>query len=126
MRNKTISKAEWEVMEVIWKDPPKTARQVIDLLSESRDWKPQTVKTLLARLTKKGALTVETEGNRYWYFPAVSRGEAIAEETDSFLSRVCRGSLAPMLTHLIESRERLSAEEIEALRELLEKKGSDS
>lgn len=110
-------------MEVVWNDPPVTARQVVMALGEAESWKPQTVKTLLARLVAKSVLRTEAEGIRFLYHPLVDRETAVAAETDSFLDRIRRGSLVPMLAHLIESKHQLSEEEIEALRGLLPKKG---
>ena len=52
-----ISDAEWEVMRVCWAaGAALTANQVVEALDGKKDWNPRTVKTLLNRLTKKGAL----------------------------------------------------------------------
>lgn len=106
-------------MEVVWGEPPVTAQQVSSALGEAEGWKPQTVKTLLARLIKKGALRAETEANRFLYFPVLERKEAVKVETDSFLDRISRGSLTPLLAHMVKGRRPLSDEEIKTLRDLL-------
>lgn len=121
-----ISLSEWKVMEVIWEDPPVTAQQVSEVLGERENWKPQTVKTLLGRLVKKGALVYESEGRRFQYTPAVQRNEAVVAETESFLDRISRGSLVPALQHLVQTTRPLKTEEIAALRELLKQKGGKS
>ncbi|MGJ8633354.1 MAG: BlaI/MecI/CopY family transcriptional regulator [Luteolibacter sp.] len=126
---KRISESEWKVMEVVWEGFPVTAQDVVAALGEVEEWKPQTVKTLLGRLVKKGALRAEAEGNRFLYFPIVERKEAVMAETDSFLERISRGSLTPMLAQMVKSRRKLSEEEIDALRDLLDgnetKKGEE-
>lgn len=114
-----ISESEWKVMEAVWAGPPVTAQQVSNILGEDEGWKPQTVKTLLARLVKKGALRAEAEGNRFLYFPEVERNAAVMAETSCFLDRISRGSLSPMLAQLVQGRRPLSSEEIDALRKLL-------
>ena len=116
-----ISESEWKVMEVIWAEPPTMARDVIDALAEAENWTPQTIKTLIGRLVKKGALSFEKEGNRYLYHPEIDRDAAVAAETGSFLDRVSRGSLAPMLAHLVDNRSSLDQDEIDILRQLLRK-----
>ncbi|MEO5915539.1 MAG: BlaI/MecI/CopY family transcriptional regulator [Luteolibacter sp.] len=121
-----ISESEWKVMEVVWAGPPVTAQHVTNELGEAQSWKPQTVKTLLARLVAKSVLRTEADGIRFLYHPEVSRETAVAAETDSFLDRIRRGSLVPMLAHLMESKRPLSEEEIEALRGLLPEKGGKS
>ncbi|MEO5716553.1 MAG: BlaI/MecI/CopY family transcriptional regulator [Luteolibacter sp.] len=120
-----ISESEWKVMEVVWTGPPVTAQQVTNALGVSEGWKPQTIKTLLARLVVKSVLRTEADGNRFLYYPEVSREAAVAAETDSFLDRIRRGSLVPMLAHLMESKRPLSHEEIEALRSLLPERNSE-
>ncbi|HRQ87969.1 MAG TPA: BlaI/MecI/CopY family transcriptional regulator [Bacteroidia bacterium] len=122
-RSPQISPSEWKVMEVVWEDPPVTAQQVSEALGEQENWKPQTVKTLLARLVKKGVLDYESEGRRFHYNPAVGREEAVVAETESFLDRISRGSLVPALQHLVQTTRPLGSEEIEALRELLKREG---
>ena len=114
-----ISESEWKVMEVVWLNPPVSSQQVVGALCEVESWKPQTVKTLLSRLVKKGALSAEAEGNRFLYSPILKREAAVKEETKSFLDRVSRGSLAPMLTQLVGKRP-LSDEEIQSLRNILD------
>lgn len=106
-------------MEVVWAGPPVTAQQVTNALGEAESWKSQTVKTLLARLVKKDVLRSESEGNRFLYFPQIKRQDAVRAETNSFLDRISRGSLVPMLAQLVNGQRPLSAEELDALRKLL-------
>lgn len=110
-------------MEVVWEAPPVTAQHVSEVLGERENWKPQTVKTLLARLVKKGVLAYESEGRRFHYTPVIARDEAVVAETESFLDRISRGSLLPALHHLVQTTRPLEPEEIEALRGLLKQKG---
>lgn len=118
---KQISDAEWKVMEIIWKSPSVTSHRLCKLLGEQEGWKPQTVKTLISRLVKKGAVEYEVEANRYLYSPVISRNEAVGAETESFLDRISRGSLAPILSHFVETGRPLAKDEVEALRELLKR-----
>lgn len=111
-------------MEVIWQDPPGNTQDVVKALEREAEWKKQTIKTLLARLVKKGALRVEPQGNRYLYHPEVSKQEAVAAETDSFLSRICKDSLEPMLSHFIDTDRPFSEDEIAALRRILAKESN--
>ena len=113
-------------MEVVWHNPPVTARQVTDALGEREGWKPQTIKTLISRLVKKGALQYEVEGKRFLYSPLIEREAAVDAETDSFLNRVSRGSFVPMLSHLVGIQRPLEKEEIEVLRDLLKNEEDQS
>ena len=116
-----ISDAEWDVMQVLWDTAPLTANEVVERIAARNDWNPRTVKTLLNRLVKKGALGYETEGNRYRYSPRVSRDECVGRESRSFLSRVFGGAVGPMLAHFVNEAP-LTPEEIQALRKVLERR----
>ncbi len=119
-----ISDAEWEVMKVLWKTSPLTATEVAEEVCERMSWHPKTVKTLLSRLVKKGALRFKEEGNRYLYRPAVARERFIEQESASFVDRVFGGNAAPMLLHFVEKTE-LSDRDIEELRAILERKQTE-
>mgnify|MGYP001014273021 CR=1 FL=1 len=118
-----ISDAEWVVMRVLWDKSPGTANDVIAALATETDWSPLTIKTLLNRLVKKNALGYKADGRVYHYFPLVEEKDCMRVESHSFLQRVYRGALTPMVAHFLES-EKLSADEIEELRRLLDKKES--
>lgn len=114
-----ISEAEWAVMEVVWEQEPVAAQDVAARLGPGRDWSPRTVKTLLARLVKKGVLGFEEEGRRYRYHALLSRAACVREEGRSFARRVFGGRTSPLLAHFVREGE-LSAEEIAELRRLLD------
>ena len=116
-----ISDSEWQVMCVLWSKGAMTATEVVEELDGRTKWKPKTVKTLIDRLVKKGAVKFEKEGRRHRYYPAVGRAECIATERQSFIRRVYGGITKPMLAAFLEDAE-LSAEDIYELKEILEEK----
>lgn len=116
-----ISESEWLVMKEIWGKNPITANDVVDALSDTSTWSPKTIKTLLTRLVKKGAVGFEAEGREYHYYPIVEEAALIKEESRSFLKRVFGGTIKPMLATLVESED-LSAEDIEELKRILDKR----
>lgn len=120
-----ISDAEWIVMNLIWESQPLEARQVIDQLAAANDWSPATVKTMLHRLVKKGALSTESLGKKYLYRSGVRRHDCIRRASRSFLDRVFGGNAVPALLHLVKTS-KLSAEELAELRVSLDLKESKS
>lgn len=117
-----ISDAEWEVMKVFWAQPaPCTANYVVNSLSKHTDWKPNTIKTLIARLVRKNALGYQEDGRNYLYYPLITEAECVQAESKSFLQRVYAGALKPMLVHFLQD-EQLSREEIEELKRILEER----
>src|SRR5512141_1962165 len=112
-----ISDAESDVMKVLWDESPLTGLEVAERMKAH----PKTVKTLLGRLVKKGALKYRQEGNRFLYRPAFLREQYVAEESKSFLDRVFSGDAAPALIHFVENVD-LSEEDLRELRDLLDRK----
>ena len=116
-----IADSEWRVMQVLWEHGPQTANDVVNALSGEVNWKPRTIKTLISRLVKKGAVKVTEEGYRYQYSAAVDESECIRSETKSFIHRVYQGTMSPALAAFLEDTD-LSTQEINELQEILDKK----
>src|SRR6185295_9273939 len=116
-----VSDAEWEVMTVLWDSSPRTAAEVVEALSTRTTWAPKTIKTLLGRLVKKGALRYKEEGNRYIYRPVFPREKYVEEASKSFLDRVFDGKATPMLVHFVENAD-LSDDDLRDLKSILDRK----
>jgi len=116
-----IAESEWRVMQVLWEYGPQTANDVVGALSGKVKWKPRTVKTLISRLVKKGAVKVTEEGYRYRYSAALDESACVRSETKSFVRRVYQGAMKPALAAFLEDAD-LSAQEIDNLQEILDKK----
>ncbi|MDO1559369.1 BlaI/MecI/CopY family transcriptional regulator [Brevundimonas sp. 2R-24] len=114
-----ISSAESLVMDVLWRDGPRTADQVCAAVAAEQNWTAATVKTLLSRLLTKGALTAERDGRRYLYRPALSRDDYVHGESRGVIERLFGGQVAPLVAHF-SARERLTPEDIAALKRLIE------
>jgi len=115
-----ISDAEAIVMAVLWQRQPLTSEEVVAALALEQDWHETTIKTLLNRLLKKGAITAERDGRRYLYSPVLSREAWLTQASRGFLDRLFDGRVAPLVAHFSEQKA-LSRKDIAELRALLEK-----
>ena len=115
-----ISEAEFEVMKVIWKYAPISTNEVTEKLTQTTDWSPKTIQTMLKRLVTKKALTYEKQSRVFVYTPLVPETEYIRQESNSFLKRYYNGNLSSMLASYLED-DKLSSTEIDNLRHLLSK-----
>jgi predicted transcriptional regulator len=115
-----ISEAESVVMEVLWASSPRAAEEVVEALADQQDWQEPTIKTLLNRLLKKGAICAERDGRRYLYAPVLKREEWVRQQSSSLLDRLFGGRLAPLVAQF-HAEQGLSEEDREALRALLER-----
>lgn len=119
----SISEAEFQVMKVIWEKSPVSTTEVVTELEKTTDWKPKTIQTLLSRLVKKDVLSFKREGRVFVYTPLVKESDYLSQESDSFLKRFYNGTLNAMVVNFLD-QDRLSDDEIERLREILEKRAS--
>jgi len=97
-----LSELEWEILKPLWDKGPMAARDVYREVPEKYGWAYKTVKTMLARLVKKGAITYDQIGNSYLYRPVHSRDEMTRAATRSFVQRVFDGALTPFLARFAE------------------------
>jgi BlaI family penicillinase repressor len=116
-----IAESEWRVMQVLWANGSQTANDVVNALSGEVKWKPRTIKTLISRLVKKGAVKVTEEGYRYRYSAAIAESACVRSETKSFVRRVYQGAMKPALAAFIEDAD-LSDKEIEDIQKILNQK----
>ena len=116
-----ISEAEWAVMNVLWTQGTGTAADVVAELAEARQWSHRTIRTLLARLVEKQALTATADGNRYVYTPAVTRQRCVRSEGRSFLDKVFGGDVNSLLLHFARESQ-LTTDDIQRLKRMLEEK----
>ncbi|MEZ5978192.1 MAG: BlaI/MecI/CopY family transcriptional regulator [Planctomycetota bacterium] len=126
MSQHALANAELAVMELLWEHGRLTARDLRERLYPD-DGKAQhgTVQRLLARLEEKAFVEREREAGVWRFSPRVSKEQYASGQLEALAERLSGGSLAPLLTHLVESR-RISREEIERLRGVLDASDDDS
>jgi BlaI family penicillinase repressor len=114
-----LSDTEWQVMNALWKQYPATAREIADHLPDEVHWAYTTIKTLLARLVVKEAISEHKRGNVSIYEPLVSLKKARRTALRSFLDQAFGGGLEPLLNFLAEER-KLSDKQRKELAEIIE------
>lgn len=123
--NPAITEAESRVMEILWQRAPQGSEDLATQLHAATGWHENTVRTLLNRLVRKGAVTAERDGRRFLYSPLLTRDAWQTAESRSLLDRVFGGRVAPLLVHFSRT-EKLGAKDVAELRKLvdqLESKG---
>ena len=108
-------------MQTIWdQQPPVTTGLLMDLIGRSRNWKVQTVVTLLARLTERGFLRVEKgSGRERAFYPIISRDEYLRMETENFLEHYHHKSVHSLIAAL--AGDRLSDQDLDELSDFVRK-----
>jgi len=112
--------AELEVMQALWAcEPPVSRADLEPILERSHPMATTTLLTLLTRLEEKGFVKAEKAGRGKQYRPLVSQKEYLAAQSRRFVEKLCGGSMSAFATALCDSG--LSKEELEELRDLLER-----
>jgi predicted transcriptional regulator len=113
-----ISPAESLVMEALWRRQPLTAEELFAELGPGQDWAEATLKTLLARLHKKDAISAEKDGRRFLYRPLLDRSDYVEAESQGLLDRLFQGRVAPLVSHFSQ-RQKLSPDDLADLKRLI-------
>ena len=108
--------SELKVMDVLWKEGDKTAKQISDILKEEIGWNMNTTYTLIKRCIKKGA--VERSEPNFMCHALIPKEEVQKAETDELINKIYDGSADKLFTALL-GRKKLSAEQIEKLKQIV-------
>ena len=120
---KRLSDTEFEVMKVAWtNESPITTNIVMQQLGNRRQWKAQTVISLMLRLVKKGYLRTEKSGKERTYFPLVAREDYLRLETRNFLKLYHENSFLSLVNTLYDGKQ-LDDNDIEQLMKWVRERG---
>lgn len=109
--------SELKVMDVLWREGDKPARQIACILEAETGWNVNTTYTLIKRCMKKGAIRRTDPG---FLCHALIPKEAVqAAETDELVGKLFDGSVDKLFASLL-GRKDLSAEQIQRLRDIVE------
>ena len=112
--------AELEVMQAVWAcEPPVARTEINEILKDTHPMAQTTLLTLLTRLSDKGFIQIQKEGRSARYVPLIARQDYLAQQSRSFVQKVCGGSLPAFAAALCDGG--LTKEELALLRELLER-----
>ena len=114
-----LTDAEWQIMNALWKRYPATAREISENLADETQWAYTTIKTLLARLAAKNAVSEQKRGNTSVYEPLVSLKKARRTALRTFLNQAFGGTVEPLLNFLAEER-KLTNKQREELARILQ------
>lgn len=120
MPNVPLANAELSVMELLWDQGAMAARKVQDELYGASDRSQHgTVQRLLQRLEDKGFVRRSRSDGVQAFVPQISREEYASAQLETLAGRLTGGSIAPLLSHLIDQK-RLSRGELRRLRDILD------
>lgn len=113
------TEAERAILEVLWAKQDASAREVTDVLSETRSVAYTTVQTMLKILDRKGFVTHQTEGRTFIYRAAVSRVQARSSALRQLVGQFFGGSPNALAQHLLSEHE-IDLTDLEVLQEKID------
>ncbi len=124
---KQLTKAEEEIMQILWKLKKGFVRDIIEQMSEP---KPayNTVSTIVRILERKGFVGYKSYGKTHEYFPLVGKGEYSSYYLKNFLGNYFSGSFKQLVSFFAKDND-LDVKDVEELlkhvKEDLENKEED-
>lgn len=116
-----ITDAELKIMEYLWKRETVDSKEIVRAFEKEEDWNPNTVRTLLVRLEKKGVVTHSKSGRVYVYHAIIPREYFVKQETKKFIRKFFDGKVSDFVSNFV-SEESIDENEIKELQELLNKR----
>ena len=118
-----LANAELAVMELLWSELRATARQIREALYADQKNQHGTVQRLLQRLEEKGYVRRDADLPVHLFSATLTREDYATGQLETLAERLTGGSLAPIMTRLVEQK-RISQSEIDRLRHILDEEGS--
>lgn len=118
MDRKTVKlfDSELKVMDILWKEGDVQAKHVADVLTKELGWNKNTTYTLIKRCIKKGA--IERSEPNFMCHALIPKEEVQEAETNELINKIFDGSVDKLFAALL-GRKKLSAEEIEKLKQMV-------
>lgn len=118
-----LTKAEEEIMQVLWELEEANVASIIEELPEP---KPayNTVSTIVRILESKGFVDYRKKGRGHIYFPIIAKSEYSNQYLNKFLSGYFQGSFKSMVSFFVKKND-LSLQEMEEILKIINKEKSE-
>jgi predicted transcriptional regulator len=113
-----LSKAEYDILRVLWEKGRQTVREAHDQLQSTYGWAYTTTKTMMDRMVSKGLLERETFHGIYLYKPLITRPVGLTRLVQFFAERVLEVDASSVVAMFVQSKA-ITPEEIQELEHLL-------
>ena len=117
MESKKLTKAEEQLMQILWEMSHGFLKDIVDRFPEPRP-AYTTVSTVIRVLVKKGFIGFKTYGKTNEYYPLVSKTEYFQRQVKPMLSSYFQGSPATMVSYF--SSAKLNLSELEEMKKLID------
>jgi BlaI family transcriptional regulator, penicillinase repressor len=113
------TKAELEILQVLWEFGPSTVRFVNDKLNELREVNYTSTLKQMQVLAEKGILKRDESQMKHIYIPVEAEEKTKVQLLDRFVNTLYKGSASKLMMQLL-GNEKTSKKEIEEIKRLLD------
>lgn len=100
----TLTKAEEDVMQIIWQLGRCVVRDIIDQLGDP-DMPHSTISSVVRILERKGFVDHKAYGKTYEYFPIISKEEYAGKGVQGLVAKYFGGSPKQLVSYLVQSKD---------------------
>lgn len=118
MSDMKLGAVESRFADLIWQGEPLSSSELVKLCEKELQWKKSTTYTVLKRLCQRGIF----QNQDGMVSSLLSREEFYARQSEEFVAESFNGSL-PAFLAAFTRRKKLSEEEVEELKKLIEESG---
>lgn len=111
-----LGEVEMKFADIIWENEPLSSGQLVKLCEDKLQWKKSTTYTILRRVCERGLFRNE-EG---MVSSNVTKMEFLSNKSEQFVEETFHGSLPGFIAAFTSNR-KLSDEEVEELKKLIER-----
>lgn len=110
---KPLTKAEEDIMQVLWKLDKAFVKDIVDEMPEPRPHY-NTVSTIIKILMDKGVVGYESFGKSNRYYPLVKKDEYSKKTMKQFVKKYFEGSYSSMFSFFAKEKD-ISIDELESI-----------
>mgnify|MGYP000997127710 CR=1 FL=1 len=116
---KTLTKAEEQVMQALWRLEKSFLRDIVEALPEPRPHQ-NTVATLLKILVEKEFVAINVIGRQHEYYPIVSKDDYSEKSMTQLVKGYFEGSFSNAVSFMVKENN-ITLEELESLLQQIRK-----
>lgn len=116
-KTKELTKAELQIMQILWTKEKAFANEILKEMSEPRP-AYNTVSTVLRVLVEKKFVSYDSFGKTYQYYPLVNREDYMERYMSNVVNNFFSGSVKAVVSFFTQ-KEKLSKEEIDEIIDIL-------
>lgn len=119
MSPKKLTKAEEEIMQIIWEKESCMVSEILDVLGDPRP-PHSTISSIVRILERKGFVDHKAYGRTHVYFPIVAKSDYTKKSIASLVNNYFGGSVKNLVSYLV-GEESLDSDELQELKDKIDK-----